>query len=105
MNVNTEGSRTTFIEKIREKKSERTSKTISLNTSLLKVLKTSKNHIQIDFDLFYRSVLKDTTPGTVMFLVSGEEFPADKVIYFGHQVAQMSIKWFHVWAEKVELSN
>ena len=36
---------------------------------------------EIDFDLFYRSVLKDTTPGTVMFLVSGEEFPADKVIF------------------------
>ena len=36
---------------------------------------------EIDFDLFYRSVLKDTTPGTVMFLVSGEEFPADKVMY------------------------
>ena len=30
----------------------------------------------IDFDLFYRSVLKDTTPGTVMFLISGQEFPS-----------------------------
>jgi uncharacterized protein YegL len=32
---------------------------------------------RIDLELFYKSVLKDTTPGTVMFLVAGVEFPDD----------------------------
>ena len=35
---------------------------------------------QIDFNLFYRSVLKDTTPGTTMFVITGDEFPMDKVL-------------------------
>lgn len=38
-------------------------------------LVVNEDNKEIDMNMFYRSVLKDTTPGTCIFLVTGSEYP------------------------------